>query len=87
MMSNGNDDDKQPTIGPSNDLTANSPQRLRNTTETARPRPRFVSFLYLMALWTLPGLLYSVQIYQLGLRQTTPSATFFAAMLHALPVW
>jgi signal transduction histidine kinase len=48
---------------------------------------RFVVFLYLVALWTLPGLLYSFQIYQLGLRMGTPSSSFLAAMFHALPVW
>jgi len=87
MMSNGDNVGEQPGLEPSNAETANSQLKLRNKTETVRPRSRFVSFLYLMALWTLPGLVYTVQIYQLGLRVSTPSATFFDAMFHALPVW
>ncbi len=86
-MSNGNKVGEQPNPGPSNAVTTSSQQKLRNRTETVRPRSRLVSFIYLTALWTLPGLVYTVQIYQLGLRLNTPSATFFDAMFHALPVW
>lgn len=43
--------------------------------------------MWLLGLWTLPGLLYSVQIYQLGLRVDVPNTTFLDAMFHALPVW
>ena len=87
MMSNGNRAGKQPNIGSSSAVTANLQEELRNRTETVRPRSRLVSFIYLTALWTLPGLVYTVQIYQLGLRVNTPSASFIDAMLHALPVW
>lgn len=53
----------------------------------SKPRSRLHSGFWLVALWTVPGLLYSVQIYQLGLRVNTPDATFLGAMFHALPVW
>lgn len=45
------------------------------------------SALILCALWTLPGIVYSLQIYQIGLRMDTPSTSFWAALFHALPVW
>jgi sensor histidine kinase YesM len=41
---------------------------------------------FLLALWTLPGLLYSVQIYEIGVR-IDPSFQFSEAVWHALPVW
>ena len=40
-----------------------------------------------MALWTLPGLLYSMQIYEIGIREDSFTTAFFDAMIHALPVW
>jgi len=72
-----------------------------NTSNTDRPepgsgndgsdagpnRPWYLRALWLTALWSVPGLLYSVQIYQLGLRANTPDISFFSAMLHALPIW
>ena len=86
-MKNSYDTGNESRPGISNGTTS-WPRRLRRSTNTnATRRPRYVSFLYLVALWTLPGLLYSVQIYQLGLRENTPSATFLHSMFHALPVW
>jgi len=41
---------------------------------------------FLLALWTLPGLLYSLQIYEIGVRSDA-HFLFRQAMLHALPVW
>jgi two-component system LytT family sensor kinase len=83
--SNDNGDESQP--GLSDGTTSWSRRSRRSTIANVARRPRYISFLYLVALWTLPGLLYSVQIYQLGLRENTPSATFLHSMFHALPVW
>ncbi len=55
--------------------------------DSTRPRFRLRSGLWLVGFWTLPGLLYSVQIYQLGLRQGIPDFSFLTALAHALPVW
>ena len=54
---------------------------------TIARRSKFQTFVFLLGLWTLPGLVYSVQIYQIGLRIPEVDASFFAAMFHALPVW
>lgn len=50
-------------------------------------RPWYLRAFWLTALWTVPGLLYSVQIYQLGLRENIPDISFFGAVFHALPIW
>jgi len=42
--------------------------------------------LFLFALWTLPGILYTAQIYEIGVRQNPPT-NLFSAALHALPTW
>jgi len=68
-------------------VSAKSESGWRGQSRAGKRKSRFMSFLSLVALWTLPGLLYSVQIYQLGLRLNTPNITFLDAMLHALPVW
>ena len=86
-MNDGNDDSRPPTPGLADDRAPGPRSSWRPATSEAGRKPRSVLFLYLVALWTLPGLLYSVQIYQLGLRENTPSATFLHSMFHALPVW
>jgi sensor histidine kinase YesM len=48
--------------------------------------PWYVFMGFLLALWTLPGLLYSVQIYEIGVR-VDPHFHFREAVFHALPVW
>ena len=68
-------------------VSAKSEPGWRGQSRAGERKSKFVSFLSLVALWTLPGLLYSVQIYQLGVRLNTPNITFLDAMLHALPVW
>jgi two-component system LytT family sensor kinase len=53
------------------------------------PRPataRWLLAAFIVAAWTLPGLLYSVQIYGVG-RASDPNLSFFRAALHALPSW
>lgn len=67
--------------------TADSDGRRRPGRESETARPWYVGALWLTGLWTLPGLLYSVQIYQVGLRLDSTTTTFFDAMFHALPVW
>ncbi|RPI02288.1 MAG: hypothetical protein EHM71_15470 [Zetaproteobacteria bacterium] len=52
-----------------------------------RPGSRMRTNVILCGLWTLPGLVYSLQIYQVGLRMDTPSPSYWAAVFHALPVW
>lgn len=47
---------------------------------------RWLLAALLAGVWTLPGLLYSVQIYELG-RAADPSFSFAPAALHAIPVW
>jgi sensor histidine kinase YesM len=42
--------------------------------------------LFLFAVWTLPGILYTAQIYEIGARETPPT-TLFSAAVHALPTW
>jgi signal transduction histidine kinase len=42
---------------------------------------------FLFALWSVPGLLYAVQIYEIGLREDRFNTSFLDAMVHALPVW
>ena len=51
-----------------------------------RRLPWYVFMGFLLALWTLPGLLYSVQIYEIGVR-IDPYFRFREAVFHALPVW
>lgn len=55
-----------------------------------RPRTRWSSpamlVVFLCALWTLPGILYTAQIYEIGI-VATPPTTLFRAALHALPTW
>ncbi|HPA81640.1 MAG TPA: histidine kinase [Thermoanaerobaculales bacterium] len=46
----------------------------------------FMKAVFLFALWTLPGILYTAQIYEIGVRETPP-ATLLAAAVHALPTW
>lgn len=49
-------------------------------------RPRWFRPAVLLAVWALPGLLYSAQIFQVG-RAVEPDFPFILAVLHALPVW
>jgi len=49
-------------------------------------RPRWFRPAVLLAVWALPGLLYSAQIFQVG-RAVEPDFPFVLAVLHALPVW
>ncbi len=68
------------------ELAADSGQ----TSDDWRPRTRWSSpamlIVFLCALWTLPGILYTAQIYDIGARETPPT-TLVNAAFHALPTW
>jgi len=61
---------------------AGVPERLQQT----RWSSPLMMALFLLAVWTLPGILYTAQIYEIGARETPPT-TLLAAALHALPTW
>jgi len=59
--------------------------RVSAATSPKRPS-RLLLAAYLVAVWTLPGLLYAVQIYEFG-RAVDPGLPFSLVALHAIPVW
>ena len=65
-------------------------ERSNNSDGEGQPRTRWTSpamlVVFLCALWTLPGILYTVQIYEIGASESPPT-TLFGAALHALPTW
>jgi sensor histidine kinase YesM len=66
-------------------LAAGSGQKSDDWRHTRWSSP-IMLMLFLVALWTLPGILYTAQIYEIGVAQTPPTSLFNAA-LHALPTW
>jgi len=62
------------------------PARVSGTIAVPRGWSSALRGLVLVALWSLAGLLYSVQIHQVG-RSEVPGFPFALAALHAMPVW
>jgi sensor histidine kinase YesM len=81
-MENAISSDRRPTPPGNAGDVADAPGQWQPT----RWSSPFMKAVFLFALWTLPGILYTAQIYEIGVRESPPTA-LIAAALHALPTW